>query len=64
MSQAAKNLRGAVTARDPLDTNGPLLAAAGELIQKLMRLTLVADEEKFEEEVASDDSDEDEDLPE
>ena len=64
MAQAAENLRGAVTARDPLDINGRLLAVAGEPIQKLMRLTLVGDEEKIEEAAESDDSDEDEDRPE
>ena len=51
-------------ARDPLDTNGRLVAAAGEPIQKLMRLTLVGGEEKSEMDVASDDSEKDEDLPE
>ena len=40
MAQAAAPLRGAVTARDPLDINGRLLAAAGEPIHKLMRLTM------------------------
>ena len=64
MAQAAENLRGAVIARDPLDTNGRLVAAAGKPIQKLMRLTLVGGEEKSEEDVASDDSEEDENLPE
>ena len=42
MAQAAASLRGAVTARDPLDTNGRLLAAAGEPVQKVMRLRLWA----------------------
>ena len=64
MAQAAESLRGAVTAKDPLDINGRLLAAAGEPIQKLMRLTLVGYEEKMEEAAESDDSEADEDLPE
>ena len=58
MVQAAESLRGAVTARDPLDINGRLLAAAGEPVQKLMRLTLVGDGEKIEEAAESDESDE------
>ena len=62
MAQAADNLRGAVIAHDPLDTNGSLIAAAGKPVQKLMRLTLVGEEESMEEEEAEDESD-DEDLP-
>ena len=50
-------------AHDPLDTNGSLIAAAGKPVQKLMRLTLVGEEESMEEEEAEEDSDE-EDLPE
>ena len=63
MAQAADNLRGAVIARDPLDTNGSLIAAAGKPVQKLMRLTLVGEEESMEDEEAKEESDED-DLPE
>jgi len=64
MAQAAANLRGAVIARDPLDTNGRLVAAAGEPVQKLMRLTLVGDGENVEESAAGDASDDEADLPE
>ena len=63
MVQAADNLRGAVIARDPLDTNGALIAAAGKPVQKLMRPTLVGEEESMEEDEALEES-EDEDLPE
>ena len=63
MAQAAENLRGAVIARDPLDTNGQLIAAAGKPVQKLMRLTLVGEEESIEEKDVTEESEED-DLPE
>ena len=52
MAQVAENIRGAVIARDPLDTNGQLIAAAGKPV-KLMRLTLVGEEESIEEEDAT-----------
>ena len=50
-------------ARDPVDTNGALIAAAGKPVQKLMRLTLVGEEESIEEDEAAEESD-DEDFPE
>ena len=49
---------------DPLDINGRLVAAAGEPVQKLMRLTLVRDNGDIEEAAESKGSDEAEDLPE
>ena len=61
MAQAADNLRS--IARDPLDTNGALIAAAGKPVQKLMRLTLVGEEESMEEDETLEES-EHEDLPE
>ena len=65
MAQAVAQLKGVVIARDPLDVNGTLLAAAGPPVQKLMRLTLVAEdgEESMEDECANEES-EDEDLSE
>jgi hypothetical protein len=64
MAQAAASLRGAVTARDPLDDNGRLVAAAGEQVQKLMRVTLVRDDGEVAEEAEGEESDEEDDLPE
>ena len=59
MAQAAENLGGAVIARDPLDTNGQLLAAAGKPVQKLMRLTLVGEKSIEEEDATTEESEED-----
>ena len=65
MAQAASQLTGAVIIRDPLDVNGELLAAAGPLVQKLMRLTLLAtDGEENMEDTKVDEESEEEDLPE
>ena len=62
MAQAAESLQRAVTARDPLDNNGRLVAAAGEQVQNLMRLTHVRDDGDIEEVAESEESDEADDL--
>ena len=64
MAQAADNLQGAVIARDPLDTNGALIAAAGKPVQKLMRLIKLVGEEKCMKKDEAVEQSEDEDLPE
>ena len=64
MAQAAASLQGAVTAPDPLDNNGRLVAAAGEQVQILMRVTLMCDDGEVEEEAEGEESDEADDLPE